>query len=47
MKLANAVEPLFDHPLDDIIAAMPKASAPLWNAAQFRQNMFKADWRSG
>jgi aspartyl/asparaginyl beta-hydroxylase (cupin superfamily) len=42
MQLANAVEPLFDHPVDDILAAMPEASAPLWNAAQFRQNMFKA-----
>jgi len=42
VKLANAVERLFDHPVDDILAAMPEASAPLWDVAQFRQKMFKA-----
>jgi Aspartyl/Asparaginyl beta-hydroxylase len=40
MRLPNAVVPLLDYPVDNIIAVMPPASSPLWDNAQFRQKSF-------
>jgi hypothetical protein len=37
MRLANAVVPLFDYPVHDIVAALPEAGSPLWDSATFRQ----------
>jgi aspartyl/asparaginyl beta-hydroxylase (cupin superfamily) len=41
MRLPSAVVPLFDYAVDDILAALPPPADPLWNAAQFRQHIFK------
>lgn len=40
MRLPEPLIELFDYPLDDILAALPEESSPLWNVATFRQNMF-------
>lgn len=42
MRLANAVVPLFEHPVRDILAALPEAESPLWDAARFRQRTYGA-----
>jgi aspartyl/asparaginyl beta-hydroxylase (cupin superfamily) len=41
MRLPSAVVQLFDYPIDDIVAALPGPADPLWDAAQFRQQIFK------
>jgi aspartyl/asparaginyl beta-hydroxylase (cupin superfamily) len=41
MRLASAVVPLFDYPVQDILAVLPAPSDPLWDVAQFRQQVFK------
>jgi hypothetical protein len=42
MRLADAVVPLFEHPVGDILAALPQADSPLWDAARFRQRTYEA-----
>jgi hypothetical protein len=37
MRLPDAVVPLFEYPIGDILAALPDATSPLWDKAQFRQ----------
>src|SRR6187402_2120279 len=41
MRLASAVVTLFVYPVDAILAALPPPSDPLWDAAPFRQQIFK------
>jgi aspartyl/asparaginyl beta-hydroxylase (cupin superfamily) len=40
MRLASAVIALFEHPVDDILAAMPEARSSYWDAAAFRQRSY-------
>jgi len=37
MKLAERLIKVFDYPIDDILAAMPDVSSPLWDANPHRQ----------
>src|SRR5262249_40898578 len=41
MKLPDRLIRLFDCPVDDILAAMPDVSAPVWDANPYRQNTHK------
>ncbi|MGN6573796.1 MAG: aspartyl/asparaginyl beta-hydroxylase domain-containing protein [Pseudolabrys sp.] len=40
MRLESAVVPLFEHPVDDILSALPGPQSPLWERATFRQRVF-------
>ena len=42
MRLDCAIIPLFDYAVDDIVAALPAPSSPLWDMAPFRQNRYRA-----
>jgi len=41
MKLPERLIKVFDYPVDDILAAMPGLSAPVWDANPYRQNTHK------
>ena len=38
MKLSERLVRLFDYPVDDILAAMPPPSSPVWDLNPYRQN---------
>src|SRR5476649_154902 len=42
MRLDSPIIPLFDYPVEGILAAMPAPASPLWDMAPFRQNRYRA-----
>ncbi|MES2496506.1 MAG: aspartyl/asparaginyl beta-hydroxylase domain-containing protein [Pseudomonadota bacterium] len=46
MRMTIPIRTLFDHPIDDLLAALPPCSDPIWDVFRLRQQRFRVHDRT-